>query len=129
MSITITTLPKEDTTAQTFVLQYGDSKEKKWYNSTSSTSAFKQEVSVAHSKVGNVKGTNTPIIRSLVKSRTFKIIDPAAPGGTEEITVNLTLTRPQLLSELTTTDVKDTVSYLRSLVTASVVTQLLNMEL
>lgn len=123
MSITITTLNNDAAVAKTFTAVGGGTS--KWYNSTDATATFSQELLVKQQLV-QAKGQPQKR-RALVQSKA-RMVDSLS-GLEEEIVMNFTVLTPVLLQNLSTTQRKDCLAYLRNLVTATIEEQLCNGEL
>lgn len=120
MSIVITTLNNEAAVAKTFTKIAGDRAQTEYYNSTDATSLTDGRLIIKQQLVGKQNGI--PLRRSLVQS-SINVID-GTTGVMERVVANLTLTTPTSLQNVTVTQRKDLVAYLRNLLTAAVVEQL-----
>lgn len=116
MPLTITNLVNDAAVAKTFAEIAKDKVSAEWINSTDSSTTKDSRFNVKQAILGKNKA-GQPIRRSLVQ---HKIVVPTATAGvTEEVTVNLTITRPTASTVLTGTDVKDAVSFVRNFVTSA----------
>jgi hypothetical protein len=125
MSITITTINNEAAVAKTFTKVSGDRTQTEYYNSTDAASTFDCRLFIKQQIIGKKNGIN--IRRALVQVKS--ILVDSTTGIPEEVTCNLTLTTPVQLQNLSTTQRKDVVAYVRNLVTAAVEEQLAMGEL
>jgi glucan phosphorylase len=125
MSISITTINNEAAVAKTFTKVGGDRQVSEYYNSTDASATFDSRLFIKQQIVGKTNGI--PNRRALVQS-VVSVIDNIT-GNTETFTVNLTLTGPIQLQNLSTTNRKDALAYVRNLVTAAVEEQLAAGEL
>jgi hypothetical protein len=126
MSLSITTLNNEAAVAKTFTNVGSNLEAHKWFNSTDKTSTFDNNVTIKQSIIGKDKTTGIAIRRSLVQitaeSPAHLAVGVLVPN--EQVTVNLTITTPTALSNLTTTNRKDVMAFVRNLLTATFLEQL-----
>lgn len=126
MSLSITTLNNEAAAAKTFTNVGADLSTHKWFNATDATANFANNVTIKQSIIGKDKVTGVSLRRALVQitaeSPAHLVVGVAVPA--EQITVNLTVTTPTALSNLTATNRKDVMAYVRNLLTAAFLEQL-----
>lgn len=120
MSITITTLNNEAAVAKTFTKVSGDRTQSEYYNSTDTTALIDDRLFIKQQIVGKQNGV--PVRRALVQSK-VTVLD-VTTGLSETVTANLTITTPTSMSNVTTTQRKDRLAFIRNLVTATVAEQL-----
>lgn len=120
MSITITTINNEAAVPKTFTKVGNDRGTSEYYNSSDATNTFDSRLFIKQQIVGKQNGI--PQRRSLVQS-VITVADLTS-GVRESFTANLTLTGPIQLQNLTTTNRKDALAFIRNLVTATVEEQL-----
>jgi len=120
MSITITTINNESAVAKTFTKVSADRTQSEYYNSTDASNSFDGRLFIKQQIVGKQNGV--ALRRALVQS-SINVIDITS-GISEKVTVNLTLTTPVTLQNLSVNNRKDAMAYIRNLVTASVLEQL-----
>lgn len=120
MSITITTLNNEAAVAKTFTKVSGDRTQSEYYNSTDTTALIDDRLFIKQQIVGKQNGV--PVRRALVQSK-VTVLD-VTTGLSETVTANLTITTPTSMSNVTTTQRKDRLAFIRNLVTAAVAEQL-----
>lgn len=126
MSIAITTLNNEAAAAQTMTLLGRDLNSAKWYNATAETATVHGRLTIKQSLTPATKNALLTR-RTLVQYNLVKSVDGAgAPLAIpDQLTVNVTIVKPEFMQVLGTTAVHDCVAVLRNLLTASVVTQLI----
>jgi hypothetical protein len=131
MSLSITTLNNEAAVAKTFTNVGSNLDVHKWFNATDKTTSFDNNVTIKQSIIGKDKATGVAIRRSLVQ---ITAESPAHLSGlnllpNETITVNVTVTTPTALSNLTATNRKDVMAFVRNLLTATFLEQLASGEI
>lgn len=118
MPINITTLNNDAAVAKTFTEIAKDKISGTWLNTTDSNSTKDSRMEIKQSLLGKNK-SGQPVRRSLVQ---HKISVPTSlPGVSDEVTVNLTITRPVQSTVLAGSDVRDAVAYVRNLVNSGMV--------
>lgn len=118
MPLSITTLNNEAAAAKTFVEIAKDKVSAEWLNTTDSNASMDSRLTVKQSLIGKNKAGN-PIRRTLIQHRI--IVGTSVAGVTEEVTCNLTITRPTISTSLTSVHIKDAVAFLRNLATGATV--------
>lgn len=130
MPITFTTINNDSAVAKTFTEISKDKYSSEWLNTTDSTSAFDCRIHVKQQVIPAGKKNRVSLRRALVQARckapvvTLDFNGGSHIQGYEEILVNLTLTLPEQLVVLTTSNRNDTVAYIRNAVTTALVSQL-----
>jgi hypothetical protein len=136
MSLSITTINNEAAVAKTFTKLFGNDKRTEWINSSDSDETQTIKLAVAQSILGKTP-TGRQVRRTLVQvsatAPVVQVVNGMEKFVDEQFIANLTLTGPEQFSTttnaLTATDRHDCVAYIRNLVTAAFVTQLVRGEL
>jgi hypothetical protein len=130
MSLSITTLNNEAAAAKTFTLIGRDKVSSEWLNTSDSDDDFTSTLVIKQQQIGK-NAFGVPILRTLAQLKVAAIDTSGTANrdtNVDEFTVNMTVTGPKLLTSLTDTNRKDAVAFIRNLMSASVLTQLLRGE-
>jgi hypothetical protein len=128
MSITITTLNNTAAQSKAFTEVGRDRTSSEWYNSAQAADDYDGRLLIKQSIQGKNR-LGVPIRRTLVQYRAKAPVTTSVGGTTtsvqEEVVINFTISSPTSLSELTSTDREDAVTFLKNFLSSTNIAKLI----
>lgn len=128
MSITITSLANNAAASKTFAELFADRSTHEWINTDDSTSGVESKLRIYNQKQGKSRLNGAPVRRASVVASIKTPVSIQVNGSDrtiyEEMQVQLTLVKPELLTTLTETQMKDLLAFVKNAVSATVLVQL-----